>query len=55
MCVGVEYSAGRCEVWTRSSGIQASISLTGFVCLGYVAEEAREPFGMIFVFSFIGL
>lgn len=35
-CVGVEYSTDRCEVWNRSGGIQASINLTGFVCLGYV-------------------
>mmetsp|Transcript_16364 Transcript_16364/g.38743 ORF Transcript_16364/g.38743 Transcript_16364/m.38743 type:complete len:992 (+) Transcript_16364:114-3089(+) len=34
-CVGVEYSTGRCEVWTRKEGIQASISLTGFVCYRY--------------------
>ena len=24
-CVGIEFSAGRCEVWTRTDGIQATI------------------------------
>ena len=42
-CVGVEYSAGRCEVWKRNGGIQASISLTGFVCLGYVLITPTIP------------
>ncbi|CAE7223056.1 EXPA12 [Symbiodinium sp. CCMP2456] len=28
-CQGVEYSRGRCEVWTRPEGIQASIALSG--------------------------
>ena len=28
-CVGIEYSRGRCEVWTRPAGIGASIPLTG--------------------------
>mmetsp|Transcript_22609 Transcript_22609/g.50929 ORF Transcript_22609/g.50929 Transcript_22609/m.50929 type:complete len:603 (+) Transcript_22609:44-1852(+) len=32
-CVGIEYSSGRCEVWTRPAGIQASIPLNGFTCL----------------------
>jgi len=26
LCVGIEFSAGRCEVWTRPNGIQASIA-----------------------------
>lgn len=25
-CVGIEFSGGRCEVWTRPDGIQASIA-----------------------------
>lgn len=37
-CVGIEYSRGRCEVWTRPAGIGASIPLTGFTCLRYGAE-----------------
>jgi len=31
-CVGVEYSSGRCEVWTRSGGILASAAVAGFQC-----------------------
>jgi len=31
-CVGIEYSTGRCEIWTRPQGIQASIQLAGFMC-----------------------
>jgi len=31
-CVGIEYSSGRCEIWTRTQGIQASIPLRGFMC-----------------------
>ncbi|CAE7896705.1 manF, partial [Symbiodinium microadriaticum] len=34
-CQGVEFSIGRCEIWTRPGGIQASIALQGFTCLGY--------------------
>ncbi|CAE7562026.1 unnamed protein product [Symbiodinium sp. CCMP2456] len=34
-CVGIEYSAGRCEVWTRPEGIQATFPLKGFSCLRY--------------------
>lgn len=29
VCVGIEYSVGRCEVWSRSEGIKASIPLNG--------------------------
>ncbi|CAE7696944.1 unnamed protein product, partial [Symbiodinium microadriaticum] len=31
-CTGIEYSPGRCEVWTRAAGIEASITLNGFNC-----------------------
>eukprot|EP00931_Biecheleriopsis_adriatica_P101107 TRINITY_DN76319_c0_g1_i1.p1 TRINITY_DN76319_c0_g1~~TRINITY_DN76319_c0_g1_i1.p1 ORF type:complete len:1365 (+),score=211.34 TRINITY_DN76319_c0_g1_i1:65-4096(+) len=35
-CKGIEYnSGGRCEVWTRADGIQASSEVTGFMCLRY--------------------
>ena len=34
-CKGVEYSSGRCEVWTRAGGIQATIELAGFSCYTY--------------------
>ncbi|CAE7793546.1 EXPA12 [Symbiodinium microadriaticum] len=37
-CQGVEYSRGRCEVWTRPQGIQASIVLSGFSCWRLVRE-----------------
>lgn len=29
-CKGIEYSSGRCEVWTREEGIQATVPLQGF-------------------------
>lgn len=32
-CKGIEFSTGRCEVWTRDGGIQASKPLPGFTCL----------------------
>ncbi|CAL1168611.1 unnamed protein product [Cladocopium goreaui] len=31
-CKGVEYSPGRCEIWTRSAGIETSIALDGYEC-----------------------
>jgi len=36
-CVGIEYSSGtsRCEVWTRSAGIGASVRVQGYQCLRY--------------------
>lgn len=37
--VGIEFSAGRCEVWTRPDGIQASIALGGFTCMRYSMEK----------------
>lgn len=48
-CVGIEFSAGRCEVWTRIGGIRASIPLPGFTCLrydGYAALETTTSSGM---------
>ncbi|CAJ1416134.1 unnamed protein product [Effrenium voratum] len=36
-CTGIEFSIGRCEVWTRPEGIEASIALPGFSC--YRAES----------------
>jgi len=32
-CQGIEFSPGRCELWTRDAGIQASVVLEGFTCL----------------------
>eukprot|EP00434_Breviolum_minutum_P034158 symbB.v1.2.030222.t2/scaffold3380.1/size79486/8 len=34
-CKGIEQSPGRCEVWTRDKGIQATVQLSGFKCLEY--------------------
>mmetsp|Transcript_73340 Transcript_73340/g.228803 ORF Transcript_73340/g.228803 Transcript_73340/m.228803 type:complete len:186 (+) Transcript_73340:241-798(+) len=35
-CKGIEYSpSGRCEVWIRPGGIQATRRVPGFVCLRY--------------------
>lgn len=35
-CKGIEFSDGRCEVWTRPEGIEASIALSGFSCYRFV-------------------
>ncbi|CAK9012932.1 unnamed protein product [Durusdinium trenchii] len=32
LCSGVEYSPGRCEVWTRPGGIRSTKPLRGFSC-----------------------
>lgn len=39
-CQGIEFSPGRCEVWTRKQGIEASkkIEDKGFVCLSYASS-----------------
>ncbi|CAE7357768.1 unnamed protein product, partial [Symbiodinium sp. CCMP2592] len=42
-CKGIEYSPGRCEVWTRTEGIQASIPLNGFSCYSYGEPETTLP------------
>ncbi|CAJ1402212.1 unnamed protein product [Effrenium voratum] len=34
-CGGVEFSPGRCEVWTRAGGIEATVSLDNFQCWSY--------------------
>ena len=31
-CQGVEYSLGRCEIWTRSEGIYIAKEIDGFTC-----------------------
>jgi len=38
-CVGIEYNSGsqRCEVWTRSEGIGASVQVSGYLCFRYTA------------------
>ncbi|CAE7387684.1 CEMIP [Symbiodinium natans] len=40
-CVGIEFSKGRCEVWSRPEGIQASIALNGFTCQRLVSATRR--------------
>lgn len=35
-CVGVEYSGGRCEIWTRLGGIESAVALNGFTCLHFL-------------------
>jgi len=42
-CQGIEYSAGRCEVWTRPEGIQATFPLKGFSCLRYQPSSMASP------------
>jgi len=46
-CKGIEYqsSGKRCELWTRSGGIAATTSVSGFICLRYVL--AGDPTGSI--------
>jgi len=34
-CKGIEYSQGRCEVWTRPGGIQATATVAGYSCYSY--------------------
>ena len=45
-CKGIEYRKGRCEVWTRPAGIQASIASSGALCLrlGGSEELATDAF-----------
>eukprot|EP00931_Biecheleriopsis_adriatica_P093048 TRINITY_DN667_c0_g1_i1.p1 TRINITY_DN667_c0_g1~~TRINITY_DN667_c0_g1_i1.p1 ORF type:complete len:1526 (+),score=218.47 TRINITY_DN667_c0_g1_i1:80-4579(+) len=44
-CTGIEHhSSGRCEVWTRPEGIQASIALDGYTCLAYGESITTTPF-----------
>lgn len=41
VCQGLEYhTGGRCEIWTRAEGIQASREASGYVCLRYLGVEA---------------
>jgi len=40
-CRGVEYSAGRCEVWKRPAGIGATVAAPGHWCFSY------DPFTLI--------
>ena len=42
ICVGIEYSLGRCEVWHRTAGIEASIELEGFSCQRYRSQRLLQ-------------
>jgi len=45
-CKGVEYNggSGRCEIWTRAGGIEASKEVAGYTCLKFAAapEDVRH-------------
>lgn len=42
-CVGIEFRGTRCEIWTRSAGIQSSVSVAGCTCLSYdYPKQLRE-------------
>uniref|UniRef100_A0A7S1SEB0 Apple domain-containing protein n=1 Tax=Alexandrium catenella TaxID=2925 RepID=A0A7S1SEB0_ALECA len=46
-CKGIEYNealqGGRCEVWTRTAGISATLAMPGFTCLRYGMQEMFKP------------
>jgi len=45
-CHGIEYSRGRCELWTRAEGIGTSAEVHGFMCLhllkGFAAVDGGQ-------------
>ncbi|CAE8629126.1 unnamed protein product [Polarella glacialis] len=41
-CQGLEYSYGRCEVWTRLRGVGGSVDLTGSLCLRYKSWDPSD-------------
>jgi hypothetical protein len=48
-CKGIEHSNGRCELWTRAEGIQATVPLSGFKRLrwdyfGTDQNLSKKPF-----------
>jgi len=49
LCQGIEYSAGRCELWTRPGGIRASIFLRGFTCLRFLGAPTTTASPLPFV------
>lgn len=49
-CKGIEFqsSSGRCEVWTRPSGIGATHNVQGYVCFRYTAVvNASQTVGLL--------
>ena len=56
ICVGIEYSLGRCEVWHRTEGIEASIELEGFLCQSFLAffpEVVERMLGIAYFAAFL--
>eukprot|EP00931_Biecheleriopsis_adriatica_P053216 TRINITY_DN3111_c0_g1_i1.p1 TRINITY_DN3111_c0_g1~~TRINITY_DN3111_c0_g1_i1.p1 ORF type:complete len:1315 (-),score=165.95 TRINITY_DN3111_c0_g1_i1:391-4314(-) len=42
-CKGIEFKEGRCEVWTRPAGIEASVAVSGYTCLRYAPDPTTSP------------
>ena len=47
--VGIEYSTGRCELWVRPGGIEATAAVQGFICLRYTGAPTTTPSPWSFV------
>eukprot|EP00931_Biecheleriopsis_adriatica_P076472 TRINITY_DN50169_c0_g1_i1.p1 TRINITY_DN50169_c0_g1~~TRINITY_DN50169_c0_g1_i1.p1 ORF type:complete len:484 (-),score=62.53 TRINITY_DN50169_c0_g1_i1:31-1482(-) len=47
-CKGIEYSSGRCEIWTRKNGIFNTAPLAGFICerFGWPVVRLNDDFGL---------
>lgn len=44
LCQGIEYNrGGRCEVWTRASGIQATQRVNGYSCYRLIRKTTTTP------------
>jgi len=43
VCKGIEFSAGRCELWTRPEGIGSATPLSGFTCLRFKPAPIFQP------------
>jgi len=45
-CQGIEHNSGsgRCEVWSRPAGIQASVSFQGYTCLAYQGTCRKDAY-----------
>ncbi|CAK9090024.1 unnamed protein product [Durusdinium trenchii] len=43
LCQGIEYSTGRCELWVRPGGIEATAAVSGFICLRYTGAPTTTP------------
>eukprot|EP00933_Yihiella_yeosuensis_P078920 TRINITY_DN908_c0_g1_i2.p1 TRINITY_DN908_c0_g1~~TRINITY_DN908_c0_g1_i2.p1 ORF type:complete len:632 (-),score=105.07 TRINITY_DN908_c0_g1_i2:285-2180(-) len=51
-CTGIEHSSsGRCEVWTRSGGIEASVGVSGYTCLRFQGATSTTMPGPVGVFD----